>query len=39
MVVVTYFLATERASASASWTPFFMVSIKTVACLRGEKTS
>lgn len=29
----TYFLATDRASASASWIPFFIVSIKTVPCL------
>lgn len=29
----TYFLARDRASASASWIPFFIVSIKTVPCL------
>lgn len=33
----THFLATERASASASWTPFLMVSVRTVPCLRGGK--
>lgn len=33
----TYFLATERASASASWIPFFIVSIKTVPCLQVEE--
>lgn len=33
----TYFLATERASASASWIPFFIVSITTVPCLQVEE--
>lgn len=33
----THFLATERASASASWIPFFIVSVKTELWLKQKK--
>lgn len=36
---ITYFLATDLASESASWTPFLTVSIRTATCLKWHKAN